>query len=486
MREADAIRSIKGIGEKTEKLFAKLGIRSVGDLLRYYPRDYEEYAQPVSLAELKPGKKAAVAGRIAGKVGVRSTGRLTVVTAALKEEGQSLSLTWYNMPFLRNTIASGSCYIFRGMVTEKKGRLTMEHPEVFTPEKYGEMLHTLNPIYGLTKGLTNKLVVKTMHQALEEKEIVQEYLPEDFRSHYHLAEYNFAISEIHFPRDKKNMLLGRRRLVFDEFLFFILAVRMMKEKTQDAVSHFNIKPVWETENVIENLPYPLTNAQRRVWGEIERDMTGHSLMSRLVQGDVGSGKTIIAFLSMILAAVNGYQSALMVPTEVLAAQHFEALKKLLEEQGLAYEPVLLTGSCTAKEKRLIYEKISSGQTRMVVGTHALIQEKVQYENLALVVTDEQHRFGVSQRDDLSKKGEKPHVLVMSATPIPRTLAIILYGDLDISVIDELPARRLPIKNCVVDISYRPKAYAFMEREIQAGRQVYVICPMVEESEGLML
>ena len=481
MREADAIRSIKGIGEKTEKLFGKLGIQSVGDLLRYYPRDYDEYGQPVGIGELKPGKKAAVAGRIAGKVGVRSTGRLTVVTAALKEEGKSLSLTWYNMPFLRNTIASGSCYIFRGMVTEKKGHLTMEHPEIFTPEKYGEMLHTLYPVYGLTKGLTNKLVVKTMHQALEEKEVVQEYLPEDFRSHYHLAEYNFAVSEIHFPRDKKNMLLGRRRLVFDEFLFFILAVRMMKEKTQDTASHFTIKPVWETENVIENLPYPLTNAQRRVWGEIERDMTSHTLMSRLVQGDVGSGKTIIAFLSMILAAANGYQSALMVPTEVLAAQHFKALKELLEEQGLNYEPVLLTGSCTAKEKRIIYEQISSGQVKMVVGTHALIQEKVVYENLALVVTDEQHRFGVNQRDDLSKKGEKPHVLVMSATPIPRTLAIILYGDLDISVIDELPARRLPIKNCVVDISYRPKAYAFMEREIQAGRQVYVICPMVEES-----
>ena len=476
MREADAIRSIKGIGEKTEKLFGKLGIQSVGDLLRYYPRDYDEYGQPVGIGELKPGKKAAVAGRIAGKVGVRSTGRLTVVTAALKEEGKSLSLTWYNMPFLRNTIASGSCYIFRGMVTEKKGHLTMEHPEIFTPEKYGEMLHTLYPVYGLTKGLTNKLVVKTMHQALEEKEVVQEYLPEDFRSHYHLAEYNFAVSE--------NMLLGRRRLVFDEFLFFILAVRMMKEKTQDTASHFTIKPVWETENVIENLPYPLTNAQRRVWGEIERDMTSHTLMSRLVQGDVGSGKTIIAFLAMILAAANGYQSALMVPTEVLAAQHFKALKELLEEQGLNYEPVLLTGSCTAKEKRIIYEQISSGQVKMVVGTHALIQEKVVYENLALVVTDEQHRFGVNQRDDLSKKGEKPHVLVMSATPIPRTLAIILYGDLDISVIDELPARRLPIKNCVVDISYRPKAYAFMEREIQAGRQVYVICPMVEESEGL--
>ena len=484
MREADAIRSIKGIGEKTEKLFAKLGIRSVGDLLRYYPRDYEEYAQPVSLAELKPGKKAAVAGRIAGKVGVRSTGRLTVVTAALKEEGQSLSLTWYNMPFLRNTIASGSCYIFRGMVTEKKGRLTMEHPEVFTPEKYGEMLHTLNPIYGLTKGLTNKLVVKTMHQALEEKEIVQEYLPEDFRSHYHLAEYNFAISEIHFPRDKMNMLLGRRRLVFDEFLFFILAVRMMKEKTQDAVSHFNIKPVWETENVIENLPYPLTNAQRRVWGEIERDMTGHSLMSRLVQGDVGSGKTIVAVLALISVALNGYQGAMMAPTEVLARQHYDSITRLLEEYGIKIKVELLTGSMSAKEKRRAYDRIECGYARIIIGTHALIQDRVYYDCLALVVTDEQHRFGVKQREAFARKGGMPHVLVMSATPIPRTLAIILYGDLDISVIDELPANRLPIKNCVVDTSYRNTAYTFMKKQVREGRQCYVICPMVEESEQL--
>ena len=482
MREADAIRSIKGIGEKTEKLFAKLGIRSVGDLLRYYPRDYEEYAQPVSLAELKPGKKAAVAGRIAGKVGVRSTGRLTVVTAALKEEGQSLSLTWYNMPFLRNTIASGSCYIFRGMVTEKKGRLTMEHPEVFTPEKYGEMLHTLNPIYGLTKGLTNKLVVKTMHQALEEKEIVQEYLPEDFRSHYHLAEYNFAISEIHFPRDKKNMLLGRRRLVFDEFLFFILAVRMMKEKTQDAVSHFNIKPVWETENVIENLPYPLTNAQRRVWGEIERDMTGHSLMSRLVQGDVGSGKTILAFLALLMCAANGRQGCLMAPTEVLAVQHYEALLEMSEEYGLCIRPALLTGSQTAKEKREIYGKIAAGEVNAIIGTHALIQEKVVYRRLSLVITDEQHRFGVRQRETLADKGKDTHVLVMSATPIPRTLAIVLYGDLHVSVLDEMPAGRKPIKNCVVNTSYRQTAYAFIRRQIEEGHQIYVICPMVEEGE----
>ena len=484
MRETDVIRSLKGIGEKTEKLFEKLGIRSVGDLVRYYPRDYEEYREPIEPGEAAAGKKAAAVGRLAGKVGVKNTGRLTVVTAVLRGQKGDLHLIWYNMPFLRNTLEPGACYIFRGMVTEKKGKPIMEHPEIFTPNQYGEMLHTLMPVYGLTKGLTNKLLVKTMHQVLEEREIVQEYLPEEYRNHYHLAEYNFAVQEIHFPKNRESMLLGRRRLVFDEFLFFILAVRMMKEKTQDIKNTFSMKPVWETENVAENLPYPLTKAQRRVWDEIERDMTGSRLMSRLVQGDVGCGKTIIAFLAMILAASNGYQSALMVPTEVLAAQHFQALKKLLEEQGLPFEAVLLTGSATAKEKRLCYEEIASGRARMIIGTHALIQEKVQYENLALVVTDEQHRFGVNQRDDLSRKGERPHVLVMSATPIPRTLAIILYGDLDISVIDELPARRLPIKNCVVDISYRPKAYSFMERQIREGRQVYVICPMVEESEGL--
>ena len=327
-------------------------------------------------------------------------------------------------------------------------------------------------------------MVKTMNQILENKEIVQEYLPEEYRNYYQLAEYNYAVSHIHFPKDKEDLLLGHRRLVFDEFLFFILSVRMMKEKTQDTPNSFAIKPVWETENVIDDLPYPLTNAQKRVWNEIEKDMTGHTLMSRLVQGDVGSGKTIIAFLAMLLAAFNGYQAALMVPTEVLAKQHFSEMNRLLEQHDLPLKTVLLTGSNTAKEKRERYMQIASGEAKLIIGTHALIQEKVEYENLALVITDEQHRFGVHQREDLSKKGAKPHVLVMSATPIPRTLAIILYGDLDISIMDELPAKRLPIKNCVVDTSYRPRAYHFIQKQVEEGRQVYVICPMVEESEGL--
>ena len=235
------------------------------------------------------------------------------------------------------------------------------------------------------------------------------------KNYYQLAEYNYAVSHIHFPKDKKDLLLGHHRLVFDEFLLFILSIRMMKEKTQDMPNSFAIKPVWETENVIDGLPYPLTNAQKRVWNEIERDMTGHTLMSRLVQGDVGSGKTIMAFLAMLLAAFNGYQAALMVPTEVLAKQHFKEMEKLLKEHQLPLKAVLLTGSNTAKEKRERCAQIASGEAKLIIGTHALIQEKVEYENLALVITDEQHRFGVQQREDLSKKGTRPHVLVMSAT-----------------------------------------------------------------------
>lgn len=484
MREQDSIRTIKGIGEKTEKLLGKLGIYTVGDFLRYYPRDYDEYQEPVGVSQVRPGGKTAVLARITGKVGVKNTGRLTVVTASVQEGEAMLELAWYNMPFLRNTLRSGGIYIFRGLVTEKKGRLVMEHPEIFSREEYEQRLHVLFPIYSLTKGLTNKFMAKTAAQLLEQREMIQEFLPEGYRDHYKLSEYDHAVSHIHFPRNREDLLMARRRLVFDEFLLFILSVRRMKEKKEKAVNGFRIKPVWETEQVIESLPYTLTNAQKRVWHEIETDMTGKGLMSRLVQGDVGSGKTVIAFLSMILAVANGYQAALMAPTEVLAKQHYEELCRLLESQGLGYGAVLLTGSNTAREKRERYQAIRSGEARLIVGTHALIQEKVIYENLALVITDEQHRFGVDQREELSRKGARPHVLVMSATPIPRTLAIILYGDLDISVMDELPAKRLPIKNCVVDISYRPKAYRFIEKQVEQGRQVYVICPMVEESEGL--
>ena len=484
MKEQDNIRTVKGIGEKTEKLLGKLGILTVGDFLRYYPRDYDEYQEPVNISQVLPGKKAAVAARISGNIGIKNTGRITVITASAREGESILWFTWFNMPFLRNTLRPGGIYIFRGTVIEKNGRRIMEHPEIFSRGQYEERLHVLFPVYSLTKGLTNKFMAKTMKQVLEEREMTREYLPEEYRNHYHLADYNYALQHIHFPKDREDMIVGRKRLVFDEFFLFILSVRLMKEKNQNRKNYFSMKPVWDTEKIIECLPYSLTKAQKRVWNEIERDMTGDHLMSRLVQGDVGSGKTIIAFLSMILTAANGWQAALMAPTEVLARQHYEELCHILEEQKLPYKAVLLTGSCKGKEKKNIYKEIEEGGARLIIGTHALIQEKVVYYDLALVITDEQHRFGVNQREDFSKKGRSPHVLVMSATPIPRTLGIILYGDLDISVMDELPAKRLPIKNCVVDTSYRLKAYRFIENQILQGRQAYIICPMVEESEGL--
>lgn len=486
MKETESIRMLKGVGEKTEKLFQKVGVTQVGDLLRYYPRGYDIFREAMSIGELKDQEKGAVIGTITGNIDVKRVRNLTVISTVIGDVTGKCRLTWFNMPFLRNTLKRGMTMVFRGKMTIRNNQRVMEHPEIYTPAAYQQKLNSMQPIYGLTAGLTNNLVTKMVREVLEQMELEKDYLPEEIRIREHLAEYNFAVSQIHFPENQENYLIARNRLAFDEFLLFILALQHLKEKTEAEENHYRMKEVWKTEEVIESLPYQLTKAQQNVWYEIERDLKGERLMARLVQGDVGSGKTIIAFLAMIMAAENGYQSALMVPTEVLARQHYEALTGLLKENQLLeeYRPVLLTGSNTAKEKRQIYEKIASGEARMIVGTHALIQEKVEYESLSLVITDEQHRFGVRQREIFSAKGEKPNVLVMSATPIPRTLGIILYGDLDISIIDQLPARRLPIKNCVVDTSYRPKAYRFIENQVKEGRQVYVICPMVEESEGM--
>ncbi len=481
---AKQLRELKGVGEKTEKLFQKIGITTTDDLLHYYPRNYDAYEEPEEIGSLKENTVAAIRATITTGVYVNKIRNLQVISITVADTTGRLAVAWFNVPYLKNTLKKGSCFILRGKVSRKKGRLEMEHPEIFTPAAYEEVLHSMQPIYGLTAGLTNKLIIKLMHQILEEQNLQTEFLPDEIKEYYHLADDNYALSAIHFPANMQELLVARKRLVFDEFLLFILAVQILKGKTEEAPNAFPMKPVWTTEQIMENLPYKLTRAQLNAWHEIERDLCSHTLMSRLVQGDVGSGKTILAFLAMVLTVENGYQAALMVPTEVLANQHFEAFTKLMEEQGItSCHPVLLTGSTTLKEKRRIYGEIASGEANVIIGTHALIQEKVVYENLGLVITDEQHRFGVKQREALTTRGNAPHVLVMSATPIPRTLAIIVYGDLDISIIDELPAMRLPIKNCVVGTSYRPKAYSFIEKQIRQGRQAYIICPMVEESEG---
>ena len=478
------ITAIKGIGEKTATLFHRMGIRTVEELLSYYPRTYEQFQEPVTFANLKEGSIQAVYGDIKKPLDVKRVRGLTIVTTTLTEFGTTLQLSWYNMPYLRNFVRPGSRYIFRGMVQKRKGRLIMEHPQLFRPEEYEEKLQELQPIYSLTKGVSNKTVTKAVSQALEELDLSREYLPADIRCRQQLPEYNFAIQAIHFPTEEEALRLARKRLVFDEFFLFLLALRRMREQATEQENSCPMMPCKETEELLARLPYALTGAQMKVWQEIQADLAGKGMMSRLIQGDVGSGKTIVAVLALLEAAANDYQGAMMVPTEVLARQQYEAVKGIMEQYGFPYETVLLTGSMTAKEKRLAYEKIESGEASLVIGTHALIQEKVQYANLGLVVTDEQHRFGVRQRELLTQKGSHPHILVMSATPIPRTLAMIVYGDLQISVIDELPADRLPIKNCVVNESYRPKAYAFMQRQVREGRQAYIICPMVEENPEL--
>ena len=485
MNDKTPLRELKGVGEKTEKLFQKIGITTAEELLRYYPRTYDIYEEPVEIASAEEDKTVSIRATIATGIYINQIRNLQVLTTTVADASGRLPVAWFNAPYLRGTLKKGSVFILRGKIIRKKGRPQMEHPEIFTPAAYEEIIHSMQPVYGLTKGLSNKMITKLVHQILDTRPLHGEYLPEEIRERYQLADANYAIRTIHFPKNMQELLTARKRLVFDEFLLFVLAIQLLKEKTEEAPNTFSMKPVWTTEEIIEGLPYDLTGAQKNVWHEIERDLSGHKLMSRLVQGDVGSGKTVIAFLAMVLSAENGFQSAMMVPTEVLANQHYEGFLRLMEEQNIAScHPVLLTGSTTARQKREIYQKIADGEVNVIIGTHALIQEKVEYKNLGLVITDEQHRFGVRQREALTTRGNPPHVLVMSATPIPRTLAIILYGDLDISIIDELPAKRLPIKNCVVGTSYRPKAYSFIEKQVQMGRQAYVICPMVEESEGL--
>lgn len=485
MNETARISTLKGIGEKTEKIFQKAGIYTIGDLIRYFPRGYDVYEEPVPISELEEGKTMTVTGSIYGRIQVGGSPKMQITTVYLKDISGTLKVIWFRMPFLRNTLAKAGAITLRGRVIRKKEGLVMEHPEVFCPaSKYDLKQDTLQPIYPLVTGLTNHAVMKAVRQVLEDCDVGAGILPKDMVREYQLSDYRQAIYGIHFPKDKEEFYHARKRLVFEEFMLFILSLRMLKEREERVLNPYCFRKQPQIEKFLNNLPFELTNAQKTVWREIKNDMAGIHVMSRLVQGDVGSGKTIVALLAMMYTGLNGYQAAMMAPTEVLARQHFENINHMLQEYEISLKVGLLTGSMTARQKRMVYEAVEAGEIQLVIGTHALIQEKVIYKNLALVVTDEQHRFGVKQRESLANKGVSPHILVMSATPIPRTLAIIVYGDLDISVINELPKNRLPIKNCVVDTGYRNTAYRFIKNQIAQGRQCYVICPMVEESETL--
>ncbi len=484
------ITTLKGIGTKTAELFAKLGIYTTQDLLKFYPRDYDVYEEPILVDELTSDYEAtvlAVYGIIARKIDVYDTGKLSIISTVVRDEkGEGIKCVWYNMPYLKSSLRQGMRYIFRGRVVIKNSQKILEQPQFYTIAQYNEIKGMMQPVYPLTKGLSNKTVTKAVKQAIElfDANLEMEYIPREIRIKNKLAEHNFAVVNIHFPKSMEDYIQARKRLAFEEFFIFVLAVRSLKTSNARRPNTHIIPNDSRTDALIAKLPYQLTNAQYHTWLEIRENMASDKLMSRLIQGDVGSGKTIIAVLALLNTVYSGSQGALMAPTEVLAKQHFESITAMFEKYGIEIQVSLLTGSMTASAKKKEYEKIAAGQTDIIIGTHALIQEKVVYKDLALVITDEQHRFGVNQRKDFSDKGKEPHVLVMSATPIPRTLAIIIYGDLDISIIDELPANRIPIKNCVVDTSYRPNAYEFIKKQVALGRQAYIICPMVEESESI--
>ena len=485
MKSSSDIGSLKGIGDKTKSLFHRLGVYQIEDLIRYYPRGFEIYEDPVPISEVEEGKINTIAGSVFGRISVSGNRSIQITALNLKDLTGTIKVLWFRMPFLRNTLSKGGMLILRGRVVRKKEGLVMEHPEIYYPaSRYEEKRHSMQPVYPLTAGLANNTVIKAVRQALETIDESQDILPRRISINHDFLPYSEAIRKMHFPENKEEFIQARERFVYEEFLVFILSLRRMKESDDRSENGFMLGKRPEIERFLKELPYDLTDAQKKVWNEIQNDMQGSHVMSRLIQGDVGSGKTIIAFLGLLLAGLNGYQGALMAPTEVLARQHYENISGMLEHYHLPLKAELLTGSMTAKQKREAYKRISSGDVSIIIGTHALIQDKVIYHDLALVVTDEQHRFGVKQREALAGKGIRPHILVMSATPIPRTLAIILYGDLDISVIDEMPKNRLPIKNCVVDTHYRETAYRFMKKQVAEGRQCYVICPMVEESESL--
>lgn len=488
MKLTDEIGTLKGIGPKSTALYARLGIFTVRDLLTYYPRDYERYEKPVPFLCGDVGNVISVYAKITSAPSIAHISGMTVVTCKLADDrGTPFLARWYNQPYLRASLKTGTACILRGKLVLKRSGKFLEQPQIYSREQYQELSKKLLPIYPLTKGLTRAALMKSIKQVLNSLYEISEQeglteLPADVERKYKLIAYRRALEEIHFPANEDAFLRARERIVFEEFFVFFVNIYELKSRMcrQSNAYPVVIKP--ETDALIRNLSFSLTSAQQDALQTIRREMSGPGVMHRLLQGDVGSGKTIVAFLSMYEAALNGYQAALMAPTEVLAVQHFHEFQELMKRQEQPVRATLLVGSLTVAQKREAMAEIAAHTTDVVIGTHALFQDKVLFQELALVITDEQHRFGVNQRQMLSDKGGLPHALFMSATPIPRSLAGVLYADMDVSIIGEKPGNRLPIKSCVVGPEFHPNAYAFIRRELDKGHQAYVICPLVEESE----
>lgn len=482
MKITDSVTKIKGVGEKTAALMAKIDIFTVQDLLHTFPKDYDTFGDVCSISTLKEGQKHIVCGSVIQVKPSRNMGKLYVMNVVIRDQTGMMLLTFFNQPYLKNKLLLGHTFFFRGMVQKNQTQFVMEQPSIYTFAQMEQLKNAIWPKYHLTKGLSNHMLCSSIQKALAELEDLEEILPKYVIEMFGLCSRQEAYQDMHFPKNFECLKKARERFVFEELFLFVYMIRRNKGNIDHLPNDYPIQQSAEAASFIKHLPYALTNAQLRTWKEISADMASAHSMNRLIQGDVGSGKTIIALLALLQVVVNGYQGALMAPTEVLARQHMESFEQMTLKYDLPFRPVLLVGSMTSKQKKEVYEKLQTGRANLVIGTHAVIQEKVVFQDLALVVTDEQHRFGVRQRETLAQKGTNPHVMVMSATPIPRSLAIILYGDMHLSVIDELPANRLARKNCVVGTKYRNTAYKFIQQQVEQGHQAYVICPMVEPSE----
>ncbi len=491
------LSELKGVGPKTEALFQQLGIQGPVDLLWYFPSSYLSFPAPREIGSLEEGEVQALECVLQRDATLFSANGRRMVSLSLRDQSGSFRLIWFNAPFLKNQLRAGKRFVFYGKVGSYQGQRCMTQPKIYAPEIYAEKIGSFEPVYAQTKGISNALIRKTVQQALalltagkltadpRERLLREDFLPDALREKRDLPTMLETIAEIHFPHTMEAFRRARQRLSFNELLLFSLGMLTGRQtETQDSGFATEQKPM--LEQVIATLPFALTEGQKQALSEIRDDMASGRVMNRLLQGDVGSGKTIIAMLSMLEMVMNGGQAALMAPTEILAVQHYEKLQALLRENKLPYEAVLLTGSLTAAERGKCCRALAEGQAQLAVGTHALFQEGVLYKRLGLVITDEQHRFGVRQRKALSEKGGMPHMLGMSATPIPRTLAKLLYADCRVSRINERPANRLPIKNAVIPATDREKACRFIYRELQAGRQAYVICPMIEGNDTLEL
>jgi len=473
------IRYLKGVGEAREKLFNKLDLYTLQDLILYFPRAYEDRTVFKKINELTIGENVCIRAIAAAAPRLSHIRKgLDLVKLNVVDEAGSLEITFFNSPFVKDAIKQGESYVFYGKVSGTLFRPEMTNP-LFEKEGKNTVTGGVIPIYPLTARLSQKMVSTAILSALDKcKNELVDILPVDITEKYDLCSVSYAYENIHSPKGFKELDIARRRLIFEELFVLVTAMRLLREGRTTKEGKLLQKR--DFNEFYSTLSFTPTNAQKRAISDAACDMTSGKLMNRLIQGDVGSGKTLVAAASSWLTWRSGLQSAFMAPTEILAKQHYASLTKMLSPFGM--QVGLLTGSLTSKAKREIYEQLQYGEIDLIIGTHALLSEGVEFKNLGLVITDEQHRFGVEQRKMLTEKGDSPHVLVMSATPIPRTLALIIYGDLDVSIIDEMPPGRREIETHVVDERYRERLYKFVRKLVGEGRQVYIICPMVEENE----